>query len=89
MTTDNTGSDAENMTVLKSAVDPIRDKLVDALTPGFQVEFDPDEAELVGAFVEDALSEQDAVASVDDLMEIDGVLDQTLSDDGASSADMA
>ena len=30
-------------------------------TPGYEVEFDPEEAELAGAFVEDALSEQDAM----------------------------
>ena len=35
-------------------------------TPGFEVEFDPEEAELAGAFVEDALSEQDALDSSPD-----------------------
>ncbi|MCB1936455.1 MAG: conjugal transfer protein TraD [Nitrosomonas sp.] len=38
-------------------------KLFDAQTPGFQAEFDPDEAELLGAFREDALSETDALDS--------------------------
>jgi len=42
------------------------EKLADALIPGFQAEFDPDEAEQVGAFQEDALSEQDAFDSVAD-----------------------
>ena len=44
-----------------------REKLLDAMTPGYQAEFDPDEAEQAGAFVEDALSEQDAAESGDDL----------------------
>lgn len=38
-------------------------KLVDAMTPGYRVEFDPFEAERAGAFMEDALSEADAVES--------------------------
>lgn len=45
----------------------IQEKLLDALTPGFQAEFDPDEAEWLGAFEEDALSEEDALESRDDL----------------------
>ena len=47
----------------------IREKLMDAMTPGFQAEFDPDEAEQAGAFFEDALSEEDAMASDVDLFE--------------------
>jgi hypothetical protein len=43
------------------------DKLIDAEVPGYQAEFDPDEAELAGAFVEDALSELDALESTIDL----------------------
>ncbi|MFI5224912.1 MAG: hypothetical protein ACHQX3_11840 [Nitrospirales bacterium] len=42
-------------------------KLTDALTPGFVVEFDPTEAVLAGAFVEDALSEHEAAESQIDL----------------------
>lgn len=45
----------------------VHEKLLDAHTPGVQIEFDPDEADRVGAFMEDALSEQDAAASGDDL----------------------
>ncbi|SEQ92428.1 hypothetical protein SAMN04244573_02524 [Azotobacter beijerinckii] len=45
----------------------LREKMTDAMLPGYQVEFDADEAQQVGAFEEDALSEEDAVASVDDL----------------------
>jgi hypothetical protein len=42
-------------------------KLADAANPGFIVDVDPDEAELLGAFVEDALSEQDALEGGADL----------------------
>jgi hypothetical protein len=45
----------------------LESKLMDALTPGFWVECDPDEAALAGAFREDALSELDATGS-----ELDG-----------------
>ena len=38
-------------------------KLIDAQTPGYEAEFSPEEAEFVGAFVEDALSESDAKKS--------------------------
>ena len=48
-------------------------KLVDAQTPGFQAELDPDEAELLGAFTEDALSELEA---------LDSSIDQPESTDG-------
>ena len=52
-----------------NAADALREKLLDAMTPGYQAEFDPDEAEQAGAFVEDALSEQDAVESDIDLVD--------------------
>ena len=42
-------------------------KLADAANPGFIVDVDPDEADLLGAFVEDALSEQDALEGGADL----------------------
>lgn len=45
----------------------IHDKLNDALTPGYQAEFDPEEAQRAGAFAEDALSEADAAESAIDL----------------------
>lgn len=67
-TTTNTAAHDEPLAVLPPVDDDaagreaVREKMADALTPGFQVEFDPDEAERVGAFVEDALSEQDAAA---------------------------
>jgi len=47
----------------------LQEKLIDALTPGFQAEFDPAEAETAGAFVEDAMSESDALASAEDTAE--------------------
>jgi len=45
------------------------EKLNDAMTPGYQTEFDPAEAEAVGAFVEDALSEKDAAESSADIID--------------------
>ena len=44
----------------------IQEKLLAAEIPGFQVEFDPIEAQMLGAFTEDALSEQDALDSTID-----------------------
>jgi hypothetical protein len=37
------------------------------MTPGFEVDFDPDEAERAGAFQEDALTEADALDSCMDI----------------------
>jgi hypothetical protein len=51
-----------------SSADALQEKLSDAMTPGYQVEFDPDEAQAIGAFVEDALSELDAIESDIDLV---------------------
>lgn len=47
--------------------DMVRRKLIDAEIPGAVVEFDPDEAEQAGAFVEDAMSEEDAREAEDGL----------------------
>jgi hypothetical protein len=47
----------------------LREKLADAEVPGYQAEFDPDEAERAGAFVEDALSEENARESAIDQRE--------------------
>ena len=47
----------------------VDEKLSDMDTPGFEVEFDPEEAEFAGAFLEDALSEEDAKESAIDLTE--------------------
>ena len=50
----------------------ITDKLLDAEIPGFQAEFDPLEAERLGAFIEEALSGQDALDStIDYTAEVD------------------
>jgi hypothetical protein len=50
------------------AVDVLAEKLTDAMVPGAIVEFDPEEAERAGAFIEDALSERDALESDIDLL---------------------
>ncbi|WP_045226947.1 hypothetical protein [Methyloterricola oryzae] len=49
----------------------IAEKLSDAAIPGYAAEFDPDEAESAGAFVEDALTEDDAIESATDLPDED------------------
>lgn len=41
----------------------LREKCIDILIPGYEAEFDPDEAEQAGAFVEEALSAEDAAES--------------------------
>lgn len=70
-TTNNTEADdlAEHITFDAKAdqAAAIREKFIDVLTPGFQAEFAPDEADQAGAFVEDALSEDEAAASGIDL----------------------
>jgi hypothetical protein len=45
------------------------EKLADADNPGFIVEVDPNEAERLGAFMEDALTEQDALDGSVDLLD--------------------
>ncbi len=52
-----------------NAAEALREKLADLMNPGYQAEFDPDEAERAGAFVEDALSEEDAAESDADLVD--------------------
>jgi len=59
-------SDTEPVGVARVAPDTVSEKLNDALTPSFQAEFDPDEAETAGAFFEDALSQDDALSSAHD-----------------------
>lgn len=44
-------------------IDAVDEKLADAMTPGFVVEFDPNEADRAGCFQEDALDERDAAES--------------------------
>ncbi|WP_236025866.1 protein TraD [Geomonas azotofigens] len=72
MTTETIQDDGEDLTENATFHDTIkfatlRDKLADALTPGFQAELDPEEAEQAGAFHETALTEEDAAGSTDDL----------------------
>jgi hypothetical protein len=52
------------------APDPVRQKLDDAHTTSFQAEFDPAEAEAAGAFIEDALTEADALDSAHDFAHV-------------------
>ncbi|EDC6278218.1 conjugal transfer protein TraD [Salmonella enterica subsp. enterica serovar Enteritidis] len=78
----------DNMADLVPAGDAISDKLADALTPGYQAEFDPDEAERAGAFIEDALTEQDAAESGDDLADLDAALEPAFLDDDGPSNDL-
>jgi hypothetical protein len=51
-----------------NAADALYEKLLDAQTPGYQVEFDPEEATMAGAFLEDGLSEREATESDIDLL---------------------
>ncbi|MGJ0637227.1 conjugal transfer protein TraD [Xenorhabdus bovienii] len=51
----------------------LQEKLVDAFLPGLQVEFDPEEAALIGAFAEDALNENDAFNSSIDLINLNEI----------------
>jgi hypothetical protein len=60
------GPEARFITVATITNDTVSEKLNDALTPSYQAEFDPQEAESAGAFFEDALSEDDALASTHD-----------------------
>jgi hypothetical protein len=64
-------TDDDTDTVMPQLTDDeaLRQKLIDAMTPGFVVEFDPGEAERAGAFVEDALTEEEAADSMMDLNE--------------------
>ena len=64
-------SDSNHLDVVDSKDTALLEKLADALIPGFQAEFDPDEAEQVGAFQEDALSEQNALDSAVDSVTVD------------------
>ncbi|GAW47551.1 MULTISPECIES: hypothetical protein [Pseudomonadota] len=59
-----------NTTNQPAADAALQEKLEDAMIPGYQVEFDPLEAEKAGAFFEDALSEQDAEESTADLLDL-------------------
>lgn len=56
---------------IEATPDVLIEKLIDAeTTPSFEVEFDPYEAEKAGAFEEDAISEEDALDSSADLIDL-------------------
>tara|TARA_B110000879_G_C11119157_1_gene490978 strand:- start:72 stop:242 length:171 start_codon:yes stop_codon:yes gene_type:complete len=48
---------------LQDQMSVIKEKLTDLMTEGFIVETSPEEADLMGAFTEDALTENDAKES--------------------------
>jgi len=51
--------------------DEFKKKLEDAQVPGREVEFTPEEADWLGAFSEDALTEEEAKEASDDLPNVD------------------
>ena len=53
----------KTMDIHKELQGIVNEKLDDAQTPGANVEFDPEEADLAGAFEENSMSEQDALES--------------------------
>jgi len=57
------GDGVNDLNVDTELVDVVGVKLLDAMVPGSVVDFDPDEAERLGAFNEDALNEADALES--------------------------
>lgn len=62
----NQDQDADSSDAIEHASDALREKLLDAMTPGFEAECSPLEAELAGAFEENALSQKDARESAMD-----------------------
>jgi hypothetical protein len=60
-----------------SAAAALRDKLTDIMTPGYEAESYPDEAEQAGAFAEGALSLEDAADSCLDLNDASAVASGT------------
>ena len=54
----------------------LREKLADANTPGYEPEFDPDEADAAGAFEETALTEEEAREGACDLLDLVEFLEQ-------------
>jgi hypothetical protein len=54
-----------------ATVDILGEKLRDAAVPGFAAECDPEEAEAMGTFSEDALDLDDALDGVADLAALD------------------
>ncbi len=67
----NTPADTNLYDDQANAKQALADKLKNTSVPGYQVAFDPNEAEQLGAFTEDALSESDAMDSAADLSNAD------------------
>ena len=61
--TEGSNDSTDNLEIIDQV---IKEKLLDAETPGFEAEFSPDEADSLGAFEETALTEKDAMDSVID-----------------------
>ncbi|EBG6282680.1 conjugal transfer protein TraD [Escherichia coli] len=55
-----------NAVIRPDVNDAIQDKYRDLVTPGYVAEFSPDEADLAGAFEDDALNARDAYESAFD-----------------------
>ncbi|MBR4876111.1 MAG: conjugal transfer protein TraD [Rhodocyclaceae bacterium] len=64
MTTQEHTIEDERAATLEVALEKLHDAYT---TPGLEVPFDPDEAELVGAFEEDAMSYEDSIEGAIDL----------------------
>ncbi len=77
--------EAGNITAEQAAQDVLKEKMADAMLPGYQAEFDAEEAEQLGAFREDALDEAAAAVSGDDLNED---LEPAFLDDDGPSRDL-
>jgi hypothetical protein len=60
-------NDEDVLVPTPSLAEVVHNKLRDAGTPAFLAEFDPEEAALAGAFVEDALTLGEALDSATDL----------------------
>ena len=69
--TEGSNDSTDNLEIIDQV---IKEKLLDAETPGFEAEFSPDEADSLGAFEETALTEKDA---------LDSVIDQLLTEVGS------
>ncbi|EAS4317564.1 conjugal transfer protein TraD [Salmonella enterica subsp. enterica serovar Typhimurium] len=55
-----------NAVIRPDVNDAVQDKYCDLMTPGYVAEFSPDEADLAGAFEDDALNARDAYESAFD-----------------------
>lgn len=81
--TSTNNNQADHITAEQAEQDVLKEKMADAVLPGYQAEFDADEAERAGAFREDALDEAAAAVSGDELNE--DLEPAFLDDDGPSN----